>query len=213
MALVGLYEHHGTERDLDQAIELQRTAVDQTPEGHPEGADRAGYLGLRLAKRADNIGSTQDIACSVDAIRASVKALPKDHAARPRLLMGLGSSLHSLSRRTSSVIDLKMQSRQQERQSPLSLGAITYTRPPYTICPSLLATEANTTRVLQEHKTVMKHNLATHMLRPSRYRDRQSTPQKKGILIDQVGSLTSAISLGSALYATLVKIWTTSIML
>lgn len=107
IALVGLYEHHGTDRDLERAIELQRTAVDQTPEGHPDGADRTGHLGPWVAKRADKIGTTQDIACSVDAIRASIKALPKDHAARPRLLMGLGSSLQSLSRRTRSVIDLE----------------------------------------------------------------------------------------------------------
>lgn len=109
MALGEIYEHHGTERDLDRAIELQRTSLDANPAGcHPDGADWAGKgnLGLWLFKRALRTGSMEDSIRSIDAMREAIKSLPENHTSRPSLLMGLATSLETLSQRRSSLNDL-----------------------------------------------------------------------------------------------------------
>ena len=91
---------------FDQAANLMRAAVQETPAGHPELPSRLCDLGAVLSEQFERTGRRDVITESVQAHEAAVGALTADHAKRPKYLLNLARSLLSRFRVTGDQADL-----------------------------------------------------------------------------------------------------------
>jgi hypothetical protein len=89
--------------DLDAAIGAGRAAVEITPAGHSNKAERLNKLGSALRDRFERTGAQADAEAAIATFETAVKAAPGDHPDRAIYLNSLGNALKDRAQLTGVV--------------------------------------------------------------------------------------------------------------
>ncbi|MFD0636599.1 hypothetical protein ACFQ9X_38480 [Catenulispora yoronensis] len=95
-----LFGRTGNTGPLAMAVDVQRQAIEATPDDHPERAGHLNNLGAALQTLFGRTGDTAQLAEAVDVGRQAVQATPQDHPDRAPRLCNLGNALRTLFERT-----------------------------------------------------------------------------------------------------------------
>ncbi|KAJ7199961.1 TPR-like protein [Mycena pura] len=92
--------------DINQSVEMLESAVQLTPDGHPDTPSRLSNLGNSLSRRFERLGDLSDINKSVLMFEDAVKLTPDGHPDKPSRLSNLGSSLLGRFERLGDLSDI-----------------------------------------------------------------------------------------------------------
>ena len=108
-AMQAMEEYERTERAdlLDRAIAGFAQAVEATPAGRPERAERLSNLGAALRTRSERGGDGADLEEAISVGRQAVQAAQADHPSRGDCLTNLGNSLARRFERSGDGADLE----------------------------------------------------------------------------------------------------------
>ena len=101
-ALLGRFAIRGEIADLAEAIDLLRTALNATPDGHPDRARYVSNLAVLLREQAEHTGSATDVDDAIATGRAAVRGSAPDPAA----LINLAAALWARYQRLGDLPDL-----------------------------------------------------------------------------------------------------------
>ncbi|KZV59330.1 hypothetical protein PENSPDRAFT_595676 [Peniophora sp. CONT] len=102
------FERVGEPGDLEAAISVLRSAVELTPDGHPEKPYRMNNLVCALLRRFERIGDLGDLEASITVQRRAVELTPDGHPDKPAQMYNLGSTLQRrFERRVGELADLE----------------------------------------------------------------------------------------------------------
>ncbi|KAJ7193467.1 TPR-like protein [Mycena pura] len=87
------FECLGSLLDINQSVEMLESAVQLTPDGHPDKPSRLNNLGNSLLGRFERLGDLSNINKSVLMFEDAVKLTPDGHPEKPSRLNNLGYSL------------------------------------------------------------------------------------------------------------------------
>ncbi|KAJ5210187.1 Tetratricopeptide-like helical [Penicillium cf. griseofulvum] len=93
--------------ELQEAVRLAQTALDATPEHHPDLPLRLGSLAYALAAQYNRTGNLEDLQEAVRLSRAAVNATPDDDPDLPHWIGELGTHLLARHSRTGDLSDLQ----------------------------------------------------------------------------------------------------------
>ncbi|EXK24672.1 hypothetical protein FOMG_18621 [Fusarium oxysporum f. sp. melonis 26406] len=102
-----LYERTGEMKDLEEAIQTARQAVESTPVDSPDLAARLNNRGTKLERLYERTGDMRDLEQSIQAARQAAKLTPDDHPDLAARLNNLGNKLERLYERTGDMRDLE----------------------------------------------------------------------------------------------------------
>ncbi|KAH7150709.1 hypothetical protein DER46DRAFT_638595 [Fusarium sp. MPI-SDFR-AT-0072] len=105
--LASRYERTEGMRDLEEAIQTARRAIEWTPNDHPDLATRLNNLANMLGRRYERMGEIKDLEDSIKAARRAVESTPNDHPNLAGWLSNLGNKLESRFERTREMKDLE----------------------------------------------------------------------------------------------------------
>ena len=94
-------------KDLEEAIQTARQAVESTPADHPDQAGRLNNLGNKLESRYERTGEMKDLEEAIQTARQAVESTPADHPDQAGWLNNLGNKLESRYERTGEMKDLE----------------------------------------------------------------------------------------------------------
>ena len=86
-------------KDLEEAIQTARQAVESTPADHPDRAAWLNNLGNKLESRYERTGEMKDLEEAIQTARQAVESTPADHPDRAAWLNNLGNKLAGMSGR------------------------------------------------------------------------------------------------------------------
>jgi tetratricopeptide (TPR) repeat protein len=100
LAMLHLAELTGSRPALEAAVAMSRYAADITPGGYPDRISHQVNLGAALARAAAHSGDTATLDSAVEALESAMRITPPAHQAYGGLVLTLGETLLSRSRRT-----------------------------------------------------------------------------------------------------------------
>ncbi|GKU10360.1 unnamed protein product [Fusarium langsethiae] len=105
--LESLYERTGEMKDLEEAIETARKAIESTPDDHPDLAGMLNNLGIQLSLRYERTGEMKDLEEAIETVRKAIESTPDDHPNLAGMLNNLGIQLSRRYERTGEMKDLE----------------------------------------------------------------------------------------------------------
>ena len=109
------FERVGNLADLEEAISVQRRAIQLTPNGHEDMPGRLNNLGNSYQCRFEHAGELSDIEEAISLQQRAVQLAPNGHANMPGWLNNLGNSYMRRFERTGEIPDIaEAISRQQQ---------------------------------------------------------------------------------------------------
>jgi predicted RNase H-like HicB family nuclease len=94
-------------KNLEEAIERARKAIELTPDDHPDKAGRLNNLGNKLKSRYERTGMMRDLEEAIETARKAVELTPDDHPDKAGRLNNPGNKLKSRYERTGETKDLE----------------------------------------------------------------------------------------------------------
>ncbi|KAJ4240578.1 hypothetical protein NW760_000861 [Fusarium oxysporum] len=94
-------------KDLEEAIQAARQAVELTPDDHPDLAARFNGLGNQLSCRYERTGEMKDLEEAIQAARQAIELTPDNHPNLAGRLDGLRTKLSRRYERTGEMKDLE----------------------------------------------------------------------------------------------------------
>ena len=101
------FEKWGAISDLDEALSLERNALEFRPQGHPDRATSLGDIALYLYTRFEQLGTLSDLDEALALERNVLELWPQGHPDRASSLGNLAGSLHSRFEQLGTLSDLE----------------------------------------------------------------------------------------------------------
>lgn len=117
LAMLHLAELTGSRPALEAAVAMSRYAADITPADYPDRISHQVNLGAALARAAARSGETATLDAAVEALESAMRITPPVHQAYGGLVLTLGETLLSRSRRTGGDDSMAARGRDLIRQS------------------------------------------------------------------------------------------------
>ena len=89
------FKQLGTLSDLEEALALERNALELHPQGHPQRATSLGNIALYLYSRFKQLGMLSDLEEALALQRNVLELCPQEHLRRATSRVNLANSLHS----------------------------------------------------------------------------------------------------------------------
>ena len=101
------FKQLGTLSDLEEALALERNALEHRPQGDPHRATALGSIALYLHSRFAQLGTLSDLEEALALRRNVLQLCPQGHPHRSTALANLANSLHSRFQQLGTLSDLE----------------------------------------------------------------------------------------------------------
>ncbi|KIM28570.1 hypothetical protein M408DRAFT_69393 [Serendipita vermifera MAFF 305830] len=100
-------DEHRVISDINEAISLQKAAVDLTPDSQPDKPALLNNLGAAVQTRFQRLGDVMDLENAISFKQAAVDLTPDGHPNKPNRLNNLGAAVQIRFQRLGDVVDLE----------------------------------------------------------------------------------------------------------